>query len=211
MTKIIFALFIWIMCMVVKGQPMIKNASLLDPGIPILYLGISNRIVVENGKELRLSAGADARITTNDYEKNTFFIEEKKTGFDTIRLTRNRRLIYYKIFEIKVLTQPEARIGCCGDTVMSVARILADPRLTIFHPGCNFFKTSFRVVHFTMHSYDNDRNPIEISFSGNAFGDAVKEHIKSRQSGQKIVFDNIIVTCNSCKLGKLKPLIIYIK
>lgn len=131
------------------SQVDLKNISLTNPDLAILYIGIHNEIEL-TGLEydstyiVKYTKGF-ARI--NDWGNGKFHVIPRIKTKDTLYLYRNDNLIFTKIFELKRLPDPIAQLGDITDTIATIKEILSNPNLNIILPNC-YYKMSFRIVKF---------------------------------------------------------------
>nr|MBC8146470.1 hypothetical protein [Bacteroidota bacterium] len=132
------------------SQVDLKNRSLTDSNLAILYIGIYNEIKITAYKvdstfNIKSSNG---KVIESDWRNNSFTVKPHLGTVDTLTLFQNGKLILSKIYELKRIPDPIAQLGNITDTTATIKEILSNPELRIILPNCNY-KMSFRVISYS--------------------------------------------------------------
>jgi hypothetical protein len=196
----LFMLLFLIIASVAGAQEQMKNESLIDPNLNIVYIGVQNDIVitgVRNFKHLTLTSSSGSENKSYP-RKGRFRMSYQKAGIDTLRLYKKSKLILEKIYTVDRFGDLKIELGTIKDTTATVAEILANPVLNVVIPNC-YYNFGIRVIAFEM-SFITDNNGVaKITLDptvGNELHDELIEVIKILNKGDKLFFDNIKIIGN---------------
>lgn len=141
----------------VNAQIKIKNMSLDNPNLKELYKYINNVIRVTGLQEkadikLVSSTMGEFKPLNTDSSFYDFNFVIKKNKFDTLRIYEGSKILLTKVYEVKEIKDPIARLGNISDTVASINEILNNPRLLVVFPNCNY-KFKKQVTSFAFYIY----------------------------------------------------------
>lgn len=174
------------------GQVNIKAIKLTNIDANVLYIGVDNVLKVEGFDNLPVKL-VSQKGAVKQINGNEFIVHVSSLGADTLTVFKNGKEIFYKPFEISRIVDPVVRIGKSISDVATVAEILSDPGLNVFLPNC-YYINPFKVSGFSGSFIT--RNGRSIQTFNSATNKFLKEQlniIKTLKSGDKILFDQILV------------------
>jgi hypothetical protein len=198
-----------------SAQPVLKNLSLNNPALDILYIGVENDLIIEgvsDKKNLEVVVGekiceeSNGRYYAMLHTPGTVKVSVYRKGKNA------RQLLISKEFRSVVLSYPRARLSAATDSILSIAFITANPQLETFYPGSEFksdcFVHSFRLTI-------TDRNGEELLEQTTGQGTRLTKDmiavIRKLKPGNKLFFDEIRVFCGNGRGQKFEPFTVYIK
>ncbi len=196
------------------GQVTIFNESLSDSTVNYFYIGVLNQVKISGISKAERTvtiAGAGATIQWigfDNYMVNVFSL----TDDCMLSVYRKNKLVATKIYKVRNLPLPEARIGQIknGDKVTK-QELLADTKVNIVLPGC-YLKHNLKILSYQL-TIGTER--IDDIFTkantSDQFSGTQRDHIRRCYPGDRVIMDNIKTTSNHFTDGYLKPVIVTIK
>lgn len=210
---ILYLLFI---PLTILAQADIKNTSLTNPNLALLYMGIENRITVsglENDTTLKLTSAAGQVVEFKwNNDPRLFFVKINYADTDTLKLYQDDELLLTRVYQVKEIGYPIPQLGDIADSIAIIQQILENPTLNVVIPDC-YFDHRFRVFCFkvTFLKAKGDTLKTFDRTNGNQLTNAQTKIIGDLKPGNKIAFTEITATCPDCALRRLNPLTITIK
>ena len=138
--RVLLILMVLSFCSKTRAQIQVKNTSLTNPDLDILYIGVDNCLEVSGIYELPtidvISSG-NQQIIRSDID-NSFIVRVRNPGFDTLSISYNGKILVRRIFRIRNISDPVLQLGSVKGTTASVTQILADKAIRIKLPDCHY-------------------------------------------------------------------------
>ena len=129
------------------AQINIKNHSSIKPDTNLLFVGINNKIEttgividttsIDIETNLRLTS-SNGKVSNQKWQKNIFWVSVHGQKTDTLRLYINNILTFTKIFDVRYIGNPIAKLGNITDTTVTVKEIISNPDITVRIPNCYY-------------------------------------------------------------------------
>lgn len=187
-----------VLCMIphlLMAQIRIQNISLKHSDSALLYVGVANIIKVsgidnKDKFELTSSIGELSTIDLDQYQLKV--TSAVKT--DTLNVFQNGKLLFSKVYEVKLLSEPSVKLGNILSNYASIVEIEKNKNLSVLLPNWEY-KAAFNVVNFRL-TIQNHFGKIvsndEINM-GNSISKNQLKIIKQLEIGSKLIFENIKV------------------
>jgi len=180
----------------------------------ILYVGIDNYIEI-TGIDIDSTYNLTTIFSKSHKGSNKNFIvrAQRSEITDTLKLFKNEKLIFSKVYNIKRMPDQYAQLGNIKDTVATLKEILSYPTLEIVNPVGGFFRIMVHVISFEIQFISNNPqiNSEKIYCEGNTIPKKQRKVIKKLNTGDKIIFPGIWAAGGSFETRKLQPISITIK
>lgn len=194
------------------AQTNIQNVSLTNPDSNILYIGVDNII-----KVVGLDTDTTIKLvsTTGKISKwsGKFILRHTFAKSDTLWVySSNNKILSSKVYDIKVIGNPVARLGHITDTITTVQEILTDTKINVVIPDC-YYDHHFRVISFSVSVTNNIGDQIlkQENILNNQLPDKFSKKINKLKSGDRIILSEITATCPDCALRRLNDITLTIK
>ncbi|MCG2614312.1 hypothetical protein LZZ85_08460 [Terrimonas sp. NA20] len=215
MNGILFSISSLFFAVSFSAQPELKNLSLTDPAMDIIYIGVVNDLAVEGVSERQnmevVVGGKDAEGSNGRYYAMVHTPGTVKV--DVYRKVQgDRRLLTSKVFRSVLLSRPKARLMAAADSNLSVGVIIANPQLETFYPGSQF-KSDCDISSFMLKITDSNGEELLEQTGGeeNRLTEKMITLIRKLKPGDKLFFDEIRVFCRDGRGQKFEPFTVYIK
>lgn len=199
----------------VFSQIDLKNISLTDSNLAILYSRINNEIEI-TGLEidstiiLMYSNGKAEKSTKN----NVFIVKPSYyPRTDTLSIYKNNQLVFTEIFEIRRIRDPQSYIGNKNQGKITIKEIISNPELIAYSPDC-YYKFNIQVISFVVSLPDRSSDSlkiIEIKSTSNKLSEKQIEKIKKLKDGDGITFQYITAQGSDKTIRTLNPIALTIK
>lgn len=192
MQKLLLCVFL-LLSLLVKAQSTLDiiNPNLTNIEKPYLYLGVDNLVVIKNAPALmNYDMEMTKGIITAGEEKNTFLINAKKDGIDTLKVTFGGRVIYKKAFIIDRLPDIMVTVGNITKPIAGIDEIMMQPMLRVALPG-SYLTFPFTIKSFVFYtSYANSKSA-QIENTGPYFNKEIVDFIKGLRKGTTLYFTDV--------------------
>lgn len=206
--KLSFAFAFIILYKLPFAQIAVISESVIHPDSNILYIGVDNIIKVSGINNYKILS---TNSEVNKIQKDKFNIRVSNFGESIIKLYKNRKLTFSKVFRIDVIHTPIPQLGTIVDSFSTVREILIDPSLQLVLRGSSY-KHSFQIVRFDITIIRVNGDTIS---KGNVVGNLIPANqlniIQRLGDGDHLYFSNIYGTCPDCRRFKFSPFKIQIK
>ncbi|ANE51961.1 GldM family protein [Flavisolibacter tropicus] len=197
------------------GQIMLRSLNVNHPDSNIVFIGIDNYLelkTTDTKKDLRLYAPKASVFKLSNTKYVIHVSTIGNTLFEVYDYSKSpRELLLSKTFTSRVIPDPEARIGYTKDSTLTIAEILANPQLHVVYPNSGYTNSSV-IMRFKLTIIYTDLASRAFNITdGNQLTDQQMNAIKELSSGDKLVFEDLAVTCPGCRSYKLWPYSITIK
>jgi hypothetical protein len=199
------------------SQVTLRSLTVSHPDSNVVFIGIDNYLEVsttDTKKDIRLYASKES-VSVSKVSNTKFLIRVSTVGnsiFEVYDYSKSpRQLLLTKTFTSQVLPDPEARIGYTKDSSLTNSEILANPLLHVVFPSSGY-KNSSAVQSFKLTIFYADKATRAFSLTvGNRLTDQQINAIRELSNGDKLVFEELVVTCPNCRNFKLRPYTIIVK
>jgi len=193
------------------AQTNIQNISLTNPKLNILYIGVDNIIEVvglETDTTIILISATGQIYKWSD----KFILRHTFAKVDTLRAFSSDKILTSKVYDIKVIGNPIARLGHVTDTTTTVQEILIDTKINVVIPDC-YYDHRFSVLSFSVSVTNNIGDQIlkQKNILNNQLPDKFNKKISKLKSGDRIILSEITATCPDCALRRLNDVTLTIK
>lgn len=148
----------------ILAQADIKNSSLIDSKLDILYSGIENRIIVsglENDTTLKLISSTGEVLESKwDNDPNIFIVKAGFADADTLKLYHADKLMLARVYQVKKIGNPIPQLGYITDTKATSRQILENPILNVVIPDC-FYDHRIQIFYFIVTIYKANGNTLK--------------------------------------------------
>lgn len=136
-TTILFVIFPFL----VLAQVELKNSSLTNPELRLLYEGVENVLVVEgviNLVDLKVTAVNSEVCFINEANSNRFIVKPGHADFDTLSVFLGDSLLIEEVFAVHRIGNLVARLGNLTDSLVMVNEVLINSTLKAVIPECHY-------------------------------------------------------------------------
>jgi len=176
-----------------QKKPTLINTSLTKPEMAIMYVGVENVIMVYGnipGKYIRMERSGGP-LNLRPGVKLRTVLKYTETGFDTIRVFDDDKLLIEKIYEIKKLGTFAIGINGTRDSVLSKEEFLNASGLELFMLN-DYYKPKQKISSYLITISSSERKVIQkIKVDGKIYSEALKLHLDKIQPGVSILFSDI--------------------
>jgi len=168
----------------------------------ILYIGVDNPVTVavagvSTGK-VRLESDA---LKIEEVNVGQYILKATKPGKATLNIFANNELVSEKIYRVKRIPDPVARLGNSSGGRMSAGFVHKSEGLMAYLHCFDFdARCAIRSFHVTLVREGAD--PIEMINTAAKFNSNTKKLMESVQAGDVIYFDNVKCQCPGDKASR---------
>jgi hypothetical protein len=189
------------------------NTSLTQPDKAIVYMGVENHITLFGeipGKYIRMERTAGP-LNLRPGVKLKTVLKYNETGFDTLRVFDDDKLIVEKVYEIKKLGTFAIGIKGTRDSILSKEEFLKAAQLELYMPD-GFYRPKQSISSYTITiSTSNGKVLQKIKVEGISYAEALKLHLDKIQPGVTILFSDVKAILEENSIRLFDPLKIRIK
>ncbi|MES2775429.1 MAG: hypothetical protein V4722_14740 [Bacteroidota bacterium] len=213
--KAFFLLFLTAISLqgMLSAQVDLVNKSSTRQDSAFLFNGVRNNVVLTGLPDLKdvklVSRRSDISLP---YNADGYHVRPRVTGTDTLVVFKKGKRLFTKCFYLIETADPQVAIGAYLSGPLSTGQIIANKALRVampgyLHGGCIVIET-FQVnfVSNKMEDYNKYWN-----ISGSIIPDQIISLIRKLIPGDKMILENIIASCSSCRSRKLRDVTIVIK
>ena len=173
-----------------------------------IFVGVRNQLEITAGQGTGWQLKARNAVVSVTDSPRLFIVEPDRPGLDTLQLVQKGKVVVTKVFFAKWLTYLAPRWGALTTYTATVPEVIANKRMTIFVRDCNC-GGEWRIFRYRMTFLSNQ--PLkEIRIGGTTLTAEAIAVIQRLRPGDKIVFDEILVTGRNCRIRELPPFTIII-
>jgi hypothetical protein len=176
-----------------KTQVHMYNLSLTDSTLPLLYVGVDNRLILVGGAydvskyEMNVSDAASVtKIGINEYQVRVGFV-----GICTVTYKEDGKIRFQKSYKTAYIPDPIATVNGFWNTSLSKAKLTLNPFLRVLIPNC-YYRFHYEVISFYA-TFIRGFDSVSLATKSKLLS---KEQIKmlgNLESGDTIFFDKIYV------------------
>ena len=194
----------------IRAQVDLVNRSIPRTDSAFLFQGVVNRLEVVGvrGTAWQLRA-RNATVIALD-SPSRFMVETDRLGPDTLQVLQKGKVVFTKIFRVIASERPVVRWGALTKATATVAEVIANRRMVMFTPGCNC-PGEWHVISFSMNFVTGQSaGGKRIAIPGTAISPEAVQRVQQLRPGDKIVFEQILVVCRTCRIREWPPFVITI-
>jgi hypothetical protein len=189
------------------------NTSLTHPDKAIVYMGVENNITLFGeipGKYIRMERTAGP-LNLRPGVKLRTVLKYNETGFDTLRVFDDDKLIIEKVYEIKKLGAFAIGIKGTRDSILSKEEFLKAAQLELYMPD-GFYRPKQSISSYTITISTSNGKALQIiKVEGISYAEALKLHLDKIQPGVTILFSDVKAILEENSIRLFDPLKIRIK
>lgn len=169
-----------------------KFLNLTNQDSCVLYIGVNNTIEIKGVDKALIEINFGRCVITRE-SNSRFVLRAHVTGVDTFTVSRKGKILLKKEFRVDRIPEPRIQVAKLVSYEGSVKQILSDPTIYFVIPGCLFIH-QVTVWSFRATFVQKNGNVVGLFKSSNShFTNEQKSMIGELNSGDKILFDSIIV------------------
>ncbi|MBK7966955.1 MAG: hypothetical protein IPK10_17930 [Bacteroidetes bacterium] len=196
-----------------QKKPTLLNSSLTKPEKAVVYIGVDNVISLYGdvpGKYIRMErSGGPLNIRPG--MKLRTVLKYTETGFDTIRVFDNDKLIIEKIYEIKRLGAFGIGVKEMRDSLLTKEEFLKAESLELYMPN-GFYRPKQKISSYNITLLSSMGKVIQkIKVDGINYSEVLKIHLDKIQPGISIQFSDVKANVGENKMLNFDPINIKIK
>jgi hypothetical protein len=207
--KILFLISTLFVSFVADAQIETFQLSLKDSNTAVLYSRfIPNRVRISGIK------GNDKITLTNSfiqYRKDDLLVIACtcRATTDTLRIERNGRTVFSKVYSVKALPDMAARWGNIVGEFAIVNQVLSNSEMQVYFGS----DTLYNAEYFHILSYSVNVKPKrgDELFSSHLMSVEQRKKIATLRPGDVILFEDIRLSCSDCSIQLLKAFSITIR
>ena len=192
----------------VRAQIDLVNRTSQRTDSSFIFIGVRNHLEITGGQGATGQLKARNAVVSLSDSPRLFIVEPDKPGPDTLQVIEKGRVVVTKVFISKWLTYLASRWGALTKYTATIPEVIANKRMTLFVRDCNC-AAEWRIVGYRM-TFVSNQPMNEIRINGAALPAEAIPVIQGLRPGDKIVFNEILVVCRTCRVRELPPFTITI-
>lgn len=189
------------------------NTSLTKPEKAVAYVGVENVITLFGdvpGKYIRMER-TGGPLNLRPGVKLRTVLKYTETGFDTIRVFDDDKLLIEKVYEIKNLGIYAIGLKGTRDSVLTKDDILKATSLELYMPN-DFYRPKQKITSYTITLFSPTGKVLQkIKVDGISYTEFLKPHMDKIQPGVTVQFSDVKAVMGGNSIKSFDPFKIKIK
>jgi hypothetical protein len=190
-----FVSFTILISNLLSGQIDLSNQILIEPSGNYLYISLENIIQIVGTEDTSLVLKSSN--SSIDYKsKNLFNLEPNwKTGIftDTLKVFKEGERIFTKIYEIKMIENPNIKLGIIADSTCTLKELRNNNILETYLENSKL-KFNAQVINYEIDIIKMNGDTIQLGqFIGNKINKKTMRKLMKLKPGETLIFPSLVV------------------